>query len=78
MKEVELSCAAADIKTALRCASAGRTAQYIKNALCPCESLNSDELIHAAFEGVDAVADMLANTELGSLCGQPQRGAYGF
>lgn len=30
MKEVELSCAAADIKTALRCASAGRTAQYIK------------------------------------------------
>ena len=59
MKEVELSCAVADIKTALRCASAGRTAQYIKNALCPCESLNSDELIHAALEGVDAVADML-------------------
>ena len=78
MKEVELSCAAADIKTALRCASAGRTAQYIKNALCPCESLNSDELIHAAFEGVDAVADMLANTELGSLADSLKEGLTAF
>lgn len=78
MKEVELSCAAADIKTALRCASAGRTAQYIKNALCPCESLDSDELIHAAFEGVDAVADMLANTELGSLADSLKEGLTAF
>lgn len=78
MKEVELSCAAADIKTALRCASADRTAQYIKNALCPCESLNSDELIHAAFEGVDAVADMLANTELGSLADSLKEGLTAF
>ncbi|MFR6363377.1 MAG: V-type ATPase subunit [Acutalibacteraceae bacterium] len=65
-------------KTALRCASAGRTAQYIKNALCPCESLDSDELIHAAFEGVDAVADMLANTELGSLADSLKEGLTAF
>ena len=78
MKEVELSSAAANIKTALRCASTGRTADYIKNALCPCESFSSDELIQAAFEGVDAVAELLANTEFGSLADSLKEGLTAF
>ena len=78
MKEVELSSAAANIKTALRCASTGRTADYIKNALCPCESFSSDELIQAAFEGVDAVAELLANTGFGSLADSLKEGLTAF
>ncbi len=77
-EEVEISAAAADIKTAVRCARAGRTVEYIKNALCGCRYFDSDELIKAAFDGADAVAALLEGTELSSLAGSLREGLTAF
>lgn len=66
-KVAELSVAAADIKTAIRCAAAGRSAEYIEDAVCGCDLFSKTDMISAAMESQDALADFLRTTPLSSL-----------
>lgn len=54
--------ATANIKTALRCQKTGKTLDFIKKALAPCDSLDTDALAKAALEGSEAILDYLKST----------------
>ncbi len=56
----ELKVASADIKTAIRAIKTGKDKNFIKEALAPCESLDTERLAHAANEGTDALYDFLS------------------
>ena len=58
----ELICATGDIKIAVRCAKCGKDAQFIRKALAPCETLDTELLAEAAAAGTEAVCAYLDHT----------------
>ena len=59
----ELTVAAADIKTAVRCARTGKPMDFIRRALAECDSLSVSRLAKAAAEGLDSICDLLSTTD---------------
>lgn len=53
----------ANLKTALRCAAAGRNESFIENAIYPGGSLDTQALIKAAEQGMDVVREYIATTK---------------
>lgn len=58
-----LTVVAADVKIAVRCGLTGKSLDFIRRALADCNALNTEELAHAALNGVDQVAEYLSGTE---------------
>ncbi|MCR5410730.1 MAG: V-type ATPase subunit [Lachnospiraceae bacterium] len=58
----KLKVASADIKIAIRAVKTGKDKNFIKDALAPCDTLDTDKLAEAASEGMDAIYDYLALT----------------
>ncbi|MGI5989661.1 MAG: V-type ATPase subunit [Lachnospiraceae bacterium] len=58
----ELTTASADIKTAVRAARVGKSLDFMKMALVPCDTLDVKELGEAAARGEDAVFSALNRT----------------
>ena len=58
-----LKVASADIKIAIRAVKTGKDKNFIKEALAPCDTLDTDKLAEAAGEGMDAIYDYLSLTK---------------
>lgn len=58
-----LTVVAADVKIAVRCGLTGKSLDFIQRALADCDALNTEELAHAALNGVEKTAEYLAGTE---------------
>lgn len=58
----ELFCAAANIKTAFRCARMHKSKDFLERAISTCDTLNRESLIDAASEGETELLSMLAKT----------------
>ena len=54
--------AAADMKTAVRCARTKKPLDFVRRSLAPCASLDAEALAQAAVEGEEALAAYLAAT----------------
>ncbi|MDR1801733.1 MAG: V-type ATPase subunit [Lachnospiraceae bacterium] len=54
--------AVADIRIAVRAAKTGKTLDFLKRALAPCESISVDALAKAAGSGVDSLREYLSGT----------------
>ena len=61
-KIAERKVATANIKTALRCASTKKSADFVERSLAPCSSLSVKDLKEASQEGPEAVLAALENT----------------
>ncbi|MBQ7128447.1 MAG: V-type ATPase subunit [Clostridia bacterium] len=59
----ELIVASIDMRIAVRAAKIKQSDNILKQALCDLKSLSAEKLIFAAGEGVEAVADYIANTK---------------
>ncbi len=51
-----------DIKIAVRCQKTGKTIEFMRRALQPCEGIDVERLAKAAASGFDAILDMLTGT----------------
>lgn len=58
----ELTVALSDIKIAARCAVMKKNTEFIKQALCPCETINIASLAEAAGKGQEELYSYLENT----------------
>ena len=58
----ESTVAVADIKIAVRSQKTAKTLEFMKRALAPCGSLNTDRLAAAALSGMDAICEYLEGT----------------
>ncbi|MDD4414577.1 MAG: V-type ATPase subunit [Oscillospiraceae bacterium] len=58
----ELTCAAANVKTAIRAIRTQKDAHFLETALCECDSLDKKELIAAALKGEGALLAYLGTT----------------
>ncbi|NLN81497.1 MAG: V-type ATPase subunit [Clostridiales bacterium] len=58
----ELLCVSSNVKTAIRAIRTGKDSHFLETALCPCDTINKDELVSAALAGEDAVISYLAST----------------
>ncbi|RPF42392.1 V/A-type H+-transporting ATPase subunit C [Hydrogenoanaerobacterium saccharovorans] len=58
----ELTVAAANIKTAVRCQKTGKSLDILQRALAQCSTLDVDRLAHAAVIGFDAICEYLEST----------------
>ena len=54
--------AVTDIKIAVRCAKTGKTAEFAKKAIAPCQGIDADKLAKAAAGGTERVIEYLKNT----------------
>ena len=63
MKMTELRLACADIKVACRCAKTGKSMEFIKDSLVPCNTLSLDELAAAACDSPEAVLAYVDTTD---------------
>lgn len=61
MEYALLTAVAADIKIAVRCGQTGKSIDFVRRALAPCPTLDTEALAHAAVTG--GVADYLAQTD---------------
>ena len=59
----ELKVAAANINIIIRSIKTGKDKAFMERAIAECASLNKEELINAALEGIDAVYDYLSSTK---------------
>lgn len=59
---VELKVAAADINIAIRSCKMRKSAQFLKKALVPCDSLDNKKLASAVLHGMDAIYEYLKTT----------------
>lgn len=59
----ELTVAAADIKTAVRCARLQKPQAFVRAALVECQTLSADRLARAATQGEEAVCSYLSGTD---------------
>lgn len=59
----ELVVATADIKIAVRGQKTGKTREFLRDAMIPCDSLRIEDLIEAAISGRDALNQYLSNTK---------------
>ncbi len=51
-----------DIKIAVRCQKTGKTIEFMRRALQPCEGIDVERLAKAAASGFDAILDLLSGT----------------
>ena len=58
-----LTAASADIRIAVRSARTGKPLDFVRRALAPCPTLDTEALAHAAVAGPAAVAEYLADTD---------------
>lgn len=58
----ESTVAIADIKIAVRSQKTGKSLEFMKRAMAPCNSVNVDQLSKAAVSGLDVVRDYLVGT----------------
>lgn len=58
----ELTVGSANIKIAVRGAKTSKSAEFLKDALCPCTSVNVDALAAAAIKGLDEICECLSGT----------------
>lgn len=58
----ESTVAIADIKIAVRCQKTGKSTDFMRRAMAPCDTLSVDLLIRAAAQGTDAIRDYLLGT----------------
>ena len=54
--------ALANIKIAVRCQKTGKSLEFMKRAMAPCESINVEQLAKAALSGADALREYLKET----------------
>lgn len=59
----ETTVAAANIKSAIRCERTGKSIDFIKRCLAPCDTLNTDTLAASAAKGINAIYDYLQYTD---------------
>lgn len=59
----ELKAAAANINIVIRSIKTGKDRDFMEKAVAECASLNKNELINAALEGIDAVYEYLSSTK---------------
>lgn len=59
----ELTVAAADIKTAVRCQKTGKSLEFIRQALAPCDTVDVSALAAAAASSLDALLGYLEGTD---------------
>ncbi len=55
----ESTVAVADIKIAVRSCRTGKSLEFMRRALAPCDTLSVDRLAHAALSGMDAIMEYL-------------------
>lgn len=58
----ESTVAIADIKIAVRAQKTAKSAEFMKRAMAPCQSVNTEQLAKAAISGMDAIRDYLSGT----------------
>lgn len=58
----ESTVAIADIKIAVRSQKTGKSIEFMKRAMAPCETINVEQLSKAAVSGMDAIRDYLGGT----------------
>ena len=58
-----LTAASADIRIAVRSAHTGKSLDFVRRALAPCPTLDTEALAHAAVAGPAAVAEYLQGTD---------------
>ncbi|CUQ06840.1 V-type sodium pump subunit C [Dorea longicatena] len=58
----ESTVALANIKIAVRCQKTGKSLEFMKRAMAPCESINVEQLAKAALSGADALREYLKET----------------
>ncbi|MBQ7557455.1 MAG: V-type ATPase subunit [Lachnospiraceae bacterium] len=54
--------AVADIKTAVRACSTGKSREFLKRAISPCRTIYAEGLINAAVSGIDQLYDFLSQS----------------
>ena len=74
----ELTVAAADIKTAVRCNRTRKPLDFIKRALASCGSLNTDRLAQAAAESFESICYYLSTTDYAQAVSILQRSTSAF
>ena len=74
----QLAGAAANIKTAARCAAIGKDREFILRALCRCELLDSEGLAAAALSGEEALLSFVASSPLGEAAEALKSGLSAF
>lgn len=57
--------ACTDIKILFRCIEAGKSAEFMRYAVCSCDAFSSDEIIKFAAEGMDKFFEFLEKTRYG-------------
>lgn len=70
--------AVADINIAIRSSKTGKDRSFMDRALAECESLDKEELIHAALEGTDAIYSYLRTTVYADAVDALQESASAF
>ncbi len=73
-----LSCAAADIKIALRSTATGKDAEFMKRSMADSGIISSERLIEAALKGQDEIVAYLAMTQLSSAAEAIKSGSVAF
>lgn len=73
-----LTGAAANIKSAIRCAKIGKEAEFISRTMCDCEILDNGELIKAVLSGEPEFINYISTTSLESAAEQLKSGAVAF
>lgn len=58
----EHTVATADIKIAVRCQKTGKSLEFVRRALAPCDTLDVSQLAQAAVEGPGAIGEYLSGT----------------
>lgn len=58
----ESTVALANIKIAVRCQKTGKSLEFMKRAMAPCESINVEQLAKAALSGADVLREYLKET----------------
>ena len=59
----ESTVAIADIKIAVRSQKTGKSIDFMRRAMAPCQSINTEQLAKAAASGMDAIRDYLLGTD---------------
>ncbi len=74
----KLTAVSANVRIAARCAQTGKSLEFVRRALAPCPTLDTDALAHAAVSGKGAVAEFLAGTDYAEAAGALQESPAAF
>lgn len=64
MQIAEFMCATADVKIAVRSARAGKSLSFIKSALAPCRTLDTEKMADLCVQGEDKLMEYLKRTSM--------------